>query len=54
MFAAFLGAWEVVLILLILGGMVTLPLAIFAVVWFVLRQQKRSQPPISTQQQTGH
>ena len=41
MFGAFIGGWELLLILIVLGGMVVAaPLAVFAII-YLLRREKR-------------
>jgi hypothetical protein len=50
--AAFIGGWELLLILIVLGGMaVMVPLGVFAVVYFIRRQQRNNST--SVQREAG-
>jgi hypothetical protein len=49
-----LGGWEILIILAVLGVMIAVPLVILGVVLLILHQQKKSSPPILTQQHVGH
>jgi hypothetical protein len=54
MFAAFLGGWEIVLIIAVVLMMgVGILIGIGALVVLLYRQQKKVAPPVSTQQQMG-
>ena len=54
MFAAFIGGWEIVIILAIVVMMgLGLLAGLGAIVWLLYRQQKKSPPPVSTPQQAG-
>jgi hypothetical protein len=52
MFGALIGGWELLLILIVLGGMaVMVSLAMFAIVYFIRRQQRRDST--SVQREAG-
>jgi ABC-type nickel/cobalt efflux system permease component RcnA len=55
MFAAFLGGWEVLIILGVVMMMgIGLLVGVGAIAVLLWRQQKKSAPSLSTQQQVGH
>jgi hypothetical protein len=54
MFAAFIGGWEIVIILAIVVMMgLGVLIGLGAIVWLLYRQQKRAVPPMNTQQNSG-
>lgn len=46
MFGAFIGGWELILILMVGSMIVAIPLTIVALIFFLKRQQRGGQQPI--------
>ena len=53
MFGAFIGGWELVLLAVIFGAMVSLVLITLAIVFFIVNRRKAVSPSVSNHQGSG-